>query len=99
MKKARIISTHHKHPDKRADLEMTDDTDAERVKLFDTPSSKSSSHEVARKLHDSSSETEDLETREIVMKNLVWMLTWKSMPLRRSHKQKWKSIGHCTLEA
>ena len=33
--------------DKRADMELTDDTVAKRVKLFDTPSSSSSSHEIA----------------------------------------------------
>ena len=38
------------------------------MKLFDTPSSSSSSHEVAPNLHDSSGEVEDPETRESVMK-------------------------------
>ena len=38
---------------KSTDLELTDDTEAKRAKLFDTPSSSSSSHEVAPNLHDS----------------------------------------------
>ena len=45
-----------------------DDTVAKRAKLFDTPSSSSSSHEIAPHLHDSSGEVGDPETREIVMK-------------------------------
>ena len=38
----------HKQFDKRADMELTDDTVAKRVKLSDTPSSSSPSHEIAR---------------------------------------------------
>ena len=37
----------HKQPDRRADLELNDDTAAKRAKLFDTPSSSSSSIDVA----------------------------------------------------
>ena len=59
----------HKQPDKRADMEVTDDTVAKRAKLFDpSSSSSSSSHEIAPNLHDSSGEVEDPETRESVMK-------------------------------
>ena len=42
----------HKQTDKLADVELTDDTVAKRAKLFDTSSSRSSSHEVAPNLHD-----------------------------------------------
>ena len=58
----------HKQSDKRTDMELTEDTVAKRVKLSDTPSSSSSSHEIAPTLHDSSGEVEDLETRGSVMK-------------------------------
>ena len=54
----------HKQPDKRKDLELTDDTVAKRAKLFDTPPSISSSHEVAPNLPDSHGGIEDPETRE-----------------------------------
>ena len=47
-----------KQPVKRADLESTGDTVSKRAKLCDTPSSSSSSHEIAPKL----------ETRESVLK-------------------------------
>ena len=60
----------HKQPDKRADMELTDDTAAIRAKLFDTSSSPSSSsrHEIAPNLHDSSGEIGNPETRESVMR-------------------------------
>ena len=60
----------HKQPVKRADSEVTDDkdTDAKRAKLCDTPSVSSSSHEIAPKLHDSSSVDESAETPESVTK-------------------------------
>ena len=53
---SRRVRLPHKQPDKRADMELTDDTVAKRAKLFDTSSSSSSSHEIARHLHDSSGE-------------------------------------------
>ena len=58
----------HKQPDKRPDMDLTDDTEAKRAILSDTPSSSSSCHEIAPNLHDSFVETEDPETRESVMK-------------------------------
>ena len=58
----------HKQFDKRVDLELTDGPSAKRVQLFDTLSSRSSSHEVVPNLHDSSGETEYFETRESAMK-------------------------------
>ena len=61
----------HKQTDKRADLELTNDTAAKRAKLFDTSSSSSSSsssHEVAPNLHDSFGGVGDPETRERAMK-------------------------------
>ena len=58
----------HRQPDKRADLELTDDAVAKRAKLCDTPSSSPSSQEIAPKLHVSSGGVEDSETRESVMK-------------------------------
>ena len=62
----------HKQPDKRADLELTADTVAQRATLFGTPSSSSSSHEVAPNSHDSSGGIEDPETREsTLMKSRV----------------------------
>ena len=47
--------------DKRADMELPDETVAKRAKLFDTSSSSSSSHEIAPNLHASSGEIEDPE--------------------------------------
>ena len=44
------------------------DTAAKRAKLCDTPSSSSSSHEIAPTLHDSSGEVEDPQTRGSVLK-------------------------------
>ena len=49
-------------------MDLTDDTVAKRAKLSDTPSSSSSSHDIAPNLHDSSSEVDDPETRESVVK-------------------------------
>ena len=66
---AKRVRVTNKQTDKRADMELTDDTVAIRAKLFDTPSSSSSSHETAPTLHDSSGEVGDPETRESVMKN------------------------------
>ena len=60
----------HKQPNKRADMELTDDTVAKRAKLFDSPSSSSSSHEVALDLHDSTGETEDPERPESGMNKI-----------------------------
>ena len=37
----------HEQPDKRADMGLTDNTVANRAKLFDTSSSSSSSHELS----------------------------------------------------
>ena len=56
----------HKQPDKRADLELTDDAVAKRAKLCDTASS--SHHEIAPKLHASCGGIEDSETRQSIMK-------------------------------
>ena len=81
--------------DKRADLEMTDDKFAKRAKLFNTPSSSSSSHEVAPNLHDSSGETEDPETRENVMKK---SRVDADMEISATHKRQIgsrSSTGHC----
>ena len=58
----------HKQPDKRADMEMTDDTVAKRTKLFDSPPSSSSSLEIVPNLHDSSGETGHPETRANITK-------------------------------
>ena len=59
----------HKQTDKRADMELTDDTVAKRSKIIDTSSSSSSSHEIAPNLHGSSGEIGDPETRgSVVMK-------------------------------
>ena len=44
----------HKQTDKRADMELTDDTVAKRSKIIDTSSYSSSSHEIAPNLHGSS---------------------------------------------
>ena len=66
-KRVRCTQT-HKQLDKRAYMELTDDTVAKLAKLFDSPSSSSSSHWTSASLHDSSGEVEDLETRESVMK-------------------------------
>ena len=49
-------------------MELTGDTVAKRAKLSHTPSSSTSSHEIAPNLHDSSGEVEDPETRGSVMK-------------------------------
>ena len=89
----------HKEPDKRTNLEMTDDTVAKRAKLFDTSPSSCSSHE-APKLHDSSGK--DPETRESVLtKSRVdagmeisechWMLTTAILEVDRE-------AGHCTQD-
>ena len=61
------VRLNHKQPDKRADLELTDDALAKPAKLCDTPSSSPSSHELAPKLHVSFGGAEDSETRESVM--------------------------------
>ena len=65
----------HKQPDKRPDMELTDETMAKGAKLFDTSSSSSSlssssssSDEVALNLHGSSGGIGDPETRESAMK-------------------------------
>ena len=58
----------HKQTDKRADMQLTDDTVAKRAKLFDTQSSSSSSQEPAPNVHDPSCEIEDPETRKSAMK-------------------------------
>ena len=62
----------HNQPDKRAELEVTDDTAAKRAKLSDSQSSSSSSDipqsEIAPNLHDLSGETGDLVSRENVTK-------------------------------
>ena len=88
----------HKQLDKRADMELTDDTVVKCAKMFNTSSSSSSSHEVAPNLHDSSGEICDPETREILCRNLEWVLMWKSVPLRRSHTPSWKLIEHWTRQ-
>ena len=49
-------------------MELTGDTVAKRAKLSHTPSSSTSSHEIAPNLHDSSGEVKDPETRGSVMK-------------------------------
>ena len=46
----------HKQLDKRSDMKLTDDTVAKRAKLFDSPSSSSSSHKIVPNLHDSCGE-------------------------------------------
>ena len=51
-------------------LKLTDDAVAKRAKLCDTPSSNSSGHEIAPKVHVSFGGVEDSETRERVVKKL-----------------------------
>ena len=88
----------HKQPDKRADMELTDDTVVKRAKLFDTPSSSSSSHEITPILHDSSDEVGVPETRESVMKKSRGIRIWNSVPWRHSQTPSRKSIGHWTRQ-
>ena len=57
----------HRQLDKLADLELVDETAANCEKMFDTPPSSSSSHQVAPNLHDLSGGIEDPEACENTM--------------------------------
>ena len=85
----------HKQPDKRVDLELTDDTISKRVQLFDTPSSR---HELVPNLHDSSGETEYPETRGSAMKKSrvdadMEISAVEALPKRQDVRR--SSTGHC----
>ena len=67
-KDSKRVRLTHKQPDKRADMDLTDDTAANRAKFCNTLSFSSSSREVAPNLHGSSGGLGDPETRDSAMK-------------------------------
>ena len=95
----------HKQPDKRADLELTDDSVSKRARLCDTPSlSSPSSHEIAPKWHVPFGGVEDSEMRESVTKKPredtdmeIESLTNAKLEVDRALDRANKTL-HCLLE-
>ena len=82
----------HKQLDKRADPDFTDDTVAKRAQLFDSPSSRSSSHEIAPNSHG------DPETREKVAKDARVDADMEVSSIEALTKAKLGSIEQSTLQ-
>ena len=88
----------HKQFDKRADMELTDDTVAKRANFL------THHHRVLQvtrmrrigMIHPVKSRS--LRREEALQRNLEWMLMWKSVPLRRSQTPSWNSIEHWTRQ-